>query len=96
MMELYENSSALNFNFNFERNATMMMTMTMEGAAAQDEKKRTTTEGGKCLIVFSSSSDSCEMMGSEFDMSPLSSSSMLSLGKQRSQANARERFRTHR
>lgn len=66
MMELYENSSDLNFNF------------TETFAAEKNCEKN-----GKCAISFSDSYET----GSELDAMS---------HKQRNQANARERCRTHR
>lgn len=70
MMELYEKSSDLNFNFESFSNKNCT------------NNKKCDEKDGKCLIIFSDSYET----GSELDMSY----------KQRNQANARERYRTHR
>lgn len=67
MMELYENSSDLNFNL-------------VKSFAA----KKNCETNGKCVIIYR---DSYETSSSELDTMS---------HKQRNQANARERYRTHR
>lgn len=67
MMELYKNSSDLNFNF----------------VAESFDALQNCEKDGKCAISFSDSYET----GSELDTMS---------HKQRNQANARERYRTHR
>lgn len=66
MMELYENSSDVNFNF-----------------AETFDVNKNCEKSGKCAISFSDSYET----SSELDTTS---------HKQRNQANARERYRTHR
>lgn len=67
MMELYKNSSDLNFNF----------------VESFDAKKNLSQKDENCVIIFSDSYET----SSELDTTS---------HKQRNQANARERYRTHR